>query len=80
MSEFKNQKIEFELLTVNFEDLTARNAQLTADADQSNNEWNRKEDTYSSQVNNVKLSAQCLIVLHIIFSNPSLIKSLIKIC
>jgi hypothetical protein len=63
-----------ELLTVNFDDLKVRNAQLTADADQSNNEWNHKEDTFSSQVNNVKLSAQCLVVLYIIFSIAFLTK------
>jgi hypothetical protein len=39
-------------------EVSARNAQLAAEADQSNDEWKRKEETYSSQVNNVKLSAQ----------------------
>eukprot|EP00596_Hydrurales_sp_CCMP1899_P003515 CAMPEP_0119052012 /NCGR_PEP_ID=MMETSP1177-20130426/73451_1 /TAXON_ID=2985 /ORGANISM="Ochromonas sp, Strain CCMP1899" /LENGTH=889 /DNA_ID=CAMNT_0007031437 /DNA_START=97 /DNA_END=2766 /DNA_ORIENTATION=- len=61
ISEYKDQKIELELLTVNFEDLKVRNAHLAADADQSNNEWNRKEDTFSSQIASLISDKETLI-------------------
>lgn len=65
-SEFNDQKSKLELLTVNYEDLKARNTQLTADAHQSNDEWNLKEETFLSQVNDVKLCVLCVIILHTI--------------
>lgn len=49
-SEFNEQKNKLELLTVNYEDLKTRNAQLTADADHSSHNWNLKEETFLSQV------------------------------
>jgi FtsZ-binding cell division protein ZapB len=65
-SEFNDQKSKLELLTVNYEELKAKNAQLTADADQSNDERNLKEEMFLSQVNDVKRCVQCDIVLYAI--------------